>query len=160
MNGMPAPSGRLSEASAAKWHGGEDENNPRYLEPMRLAFETKAAEREYAAARLQRDAKYTRAVAAFASVITLVLGAILYAVGGIVATALLWPAWIGGAVFTAVGLVFYLLTYPVRASRDFLASVRNEENLKDKLHEASEKAQDKQRQLDEGVQIVKTENQA
>lgn len=154
MAGMPTPSGKLSEASTAKWHSGEDENNPRYLEPMRLAFEEKRAQREHAVALLQRDAAYTRAVAAFVSILTFVAGAALYAVGHLIAERFGQPGVLGGSVLAVLGAILYLFSYPKRAAREFLAAVRSEERLKDAAKNAEQEARDKQRQLDESVKIV------
>jgi hypothetical protein len=151
---MIGGSRRLSEGATKNWHGGEDEDNPRFQEGMKLAVAQKLAERELETAKAERISAYGKALGSLVAIGTFVLGSVLYAVGGFIANWAGVPSWIGGTGLAVGALVVFTLGFPRHALRGFLKAFTHEKTLMERLQHVTDNANEKQRQLDENIKII------
>jgi hypothetical protein len=145
---------QLSVAATKDWHGGEDEMNPRFLEPMRLAFEQKQKQRDLEIARAETISAYGRAAGLMVAIGTFVLGAALYALGAYVAALLSVTAWWVAVPLVVVAIAGFVISYPAKAVRAYLKSTENESALREAVQIAVDASNEKQRQLDEGIKVI------
>lgn len=144
---------QLSAAATKDWHGGEDEMNPRFLEPMRLAVEQKQAQRELEIAKAEKISAYGKAWGSLLAVGTFVLGAFFFALGSVIGARFGLPT-LGGSALSVLAIVGFTINQPAKWVRLYLKAAENENTHRELAQFAIDAVNEKQRQLDEGIKVI------